>query len=385
MTNAVPMPKIQWTIRHWLIVWSLLIGHWSFRASAAPPALDPETATKLEALSRLKNVDLESNAALKAAVVKLLEKTRGTPQFVEIVREFKLAGYGRPLLEYALEYPGEASGIEAFRLAVGELGKQALGPILSSEKAPALLQLIGNSNEKELQPILHQITEDTSKPPPIRKEAVRALVRGHDGARYLLDLAQNDKLAQDVKFAASSELNRAPWPEIKKRALELLPLPQAQNAEPLPPVADLLKRKGEPAHGKQIFESQTAACSTCHKIQGKGGEVGPDLSEIGTKLGKDALYESILDPSAGISFGYEAWGIELNNGDDAFGLITSETAEEVTVKNQAGVITKYKKSDIAKRQKSSTSIMPAGLQLTMSAQDLVDLVEYLSSLKKHGG
>jgi hypothetical protein len=46
------------------------------------------------------------------------------------------------------------------------------------------------------------------------------------------------------------------------------------------------------------------------------------------------------------------------------------------------VLTKYEKADIAKRQKSSTSMMPAGLQLTMSTQDLIDLVEYLASLKK---
>jgi len=352
--------------------------------AAIPPTLDEETRTKLEALSRLKNIDLDSNPDLKAAVLKLLDKTRGTPQFVEIIRDFKLKGYGEPLLDYALEYPAETSGIEAFRLAVAELGKPALDPILAGDKAPTLVQLIGNSNEKDLQPILHQITEDPGKPPAVRKESVRALARTQDGARYLLDRAQNDKLGQDVKFTASSELNRAPWPEIKKRALELVPLPQTQNAEPLPVLAELLKRKGDPAHGKQIFENQTASCSSCHKILGKGGEVGPDLSEIGTKLGKDALYESILDPSAGISFGYEAWSIELKNGDDAFGLITSETADELTLKNQTGVITKYKKSDIAKRQKSTTSIMPAGLQLTMSTQDLIDLIEYLSALRKAG-
>jgi putative heme-binding domain-containing protein len=72
----------------------------------------------------------------------------------------------------------------------------------------------------------------------------------------------------------------------------------------------------------------------------------------------------------------------LKNGDEAYGLITSETGDEITVKSQTGVVTKYKKQDIAKRQKSTTSIMPTGLQLTMSTQDLVDIVEYLASLKK---
>ena len=74
----------------------------------------------------------------------------------------------------------------------------------------------------------------------------------------------------------------------------------------------------------------------------------------------------------------------MKNGDEIFGLIASETNDELAVKTQNGITTKYKKSEIAKRQKQPLSIMPAGLQLTMSTQDLVDLVEYLSSLKKAG-
>src|SRR6476620_9941550 len=99
MSRECPMPKCRWPIGHWLIVWSLVIAHCSFPAE--PPKIDDETATKIEALNRLKGVDLESNATLKGAVLKILEKTRGTPQFVEIVRDFKLSGHGQALLEYA--------------------------------------------------------------------------------------------------------------------------------------------------------------------------------------------------------------------------------------------------------------------------------------------
>jgi len=123
-------------------------------------------------------------------------------------------------------------------------------------------------------------------------------------------------------------------------------------------------------------------CIKCHQVNGEGIDFGPSLSEIGTKLGKDALYQSILDPSAGISFGFEAWQIELKSGDEAFGLLVSDTTDEIAVKSQGGIVTRYKKSEIAKREQQKLSIMPAGLQLTMSTEDLVDLVEYLLSLKK---
>jgi len=101
-------------------------------------------------------------------------------------------------------------------------------------------------------------------------------------------------------------------------------------------------------------------------------------------LGKDALYEAILDPSAGISFGYEAWQLTLKSGDEAYGLIVSDTADEVAVKAVGGIVTRYPKSDIVKREQMKLSIMPAGLQQAMTPQELVDLVEYLSSLTKAG-
>ena len=78
----------------------------------------------------------------------------------------------------------------------------------------------------------------------------------------------------------------------------------------------------------------------------QGTDFGPNLSEIGTKLAKEAIYESILDPSAGIAFGYEPWAVELANGDEAFGLVTSETADEIAIKAPNGIVSRFKKSEI---------------------------------------
>jgi putative heme-binding domain-containing protein len=119
-------------------------------------------------------------------------------------------------------------------------------------------------------------------------------------------------------------------------------------------------------------------------VNGEGIDFGPALSEIGSKLGKDALCVAILEPSAGISFGYEAWSFEFKDGDEAFGLIASETEDEVAIKVPGGVVTRRKKSEIVKREKQALSIMPAGLQDNMTTQEFVDLIEYLASLKKVG-
>ena len=185
-----------------------------------------------------------------------------------------------------------------------------------------------------------------------------------------------------LKLAVASTLATSRWPAIKSEAAQVFPPLQGHDSQPLPPIAELVRMKGDPVKGAEVFRRETVGCIKCHQVNGEGMDFGPKLSEIGTKLGRDAIFESILDPSAGISFGFEAWQIELKNGDETFGIVSSETAEEIAVKTQNGISTRYKKSDLAKREMQKLSIMPAGLQQAMSTQDLVDLVEYLTTLKK---
>lgn len=333
-------------------------------------------ATAIEALSRLKGIDLEANPGLKAAVLKVLDKTKGTPQFIEIVRDFEIKGQSKELIDFAAKHPTDSTGVEALRLAVAESGVAALQPI-----SLGLIEAIGNTADKQFVAVLTPILDDAKQPAENRKAAVKALAQTEEGSAHILKIAAEDKLDASVKFTASAVLNSARWPNIKSKAAKLLPLPQGQNAA-LPPVADLVKQKGDPARGAQVFRRLEVNCIACHQVNGQGTDFGPNLSEIGTKLAKEAIYESILDPSSGISFGFEAWNIELKSGDEAYGLVTSESPEEIVVKTQTGVSMRYKKSDVAKRTQAKLSIMPAGLAQTMSQRDLVDLVEYLSSLKK---
>src|SRR5438105_2582814 len=79
-----------------------------FTLAQSTNAIDPQTAIAVEALSRLKGVDLEANPTVKAAVLRVLNKTQGTPQFVELVRDFKIKGQSEPLLDYALAHPSES-------------------------------------------------------------------------------------------------------------------------------------------------------------------------------------------------------------------------------------------------------------------------------------
>ena len=356
--------------------------------SLAQPASDDANrrAIALEALSRLKGMDLEANPALKTAVLKVVDTTKGTAQFVDLVKDFKLKGQAAALLEYAAQHPAESSAAEAMRLVLAEdTDLKLVQTALASTNAAGVAEALGNTSEKAAVPILQKLFADEKQPEAVRKKAVKGLTQSQDGAAILLALARDGKLAGDYKAVASAELNRAPWPAVKDEAARLLPILAETENTPLPPVTELVKLKGDAKHGAEVFARETVGCLNCHQVNGKGVDFGPNLSEIGAKLGKDALYAAILEPSAGISFGFEAWQIEFKDGEETYGLLASETADEVSVKTQNGIVTRYKKSEIARRQKSTVSIMPGGLQDIMARQELIDLVEYLATLKKTDG
>ena len=368
-----------------VILFLTATSNWHLAAFAEQPqpgAESSQSSIALEALQRLKGIDLESNPAVKEAVLKVLEQVQGTPQFVEVVRDFKIKGQDQPLLEVAANYSTNSIGAEAMRLILNGDNAEFLDHALSGSNATAIAECLSKTPDKRIVPLLTPIVGDSARDAAVRRASVRALARVQEGAAALIKLAQQGKFPEDLKLTAALELRNAPWSSLKSEASESFPFPQARDAEPLPPIPELAKRKGDTAKGAQLFRRETVGCIKCHQVNGEGIDFGPNLSEIGIKLGKEAIYEAILDPSAGISFGYEAWQIDLKNGDEASGLIASETTDELAIKSIGGTVTRYKKADIVKRTKQKLSIMPAGVQQAMSTQELVDLVEYLSSLKK---
>ncbi len=362
---------------------SLCLPAWSETTNQSTGLTKEQRLTiAIEALSRLEGIDLETNPQFKAAASKLLAQIRGTPQFVNVVKQLKLKDQSEGLLEVAANSPASESGVEAVRLVLANGDTDALNQGLQGTNAVKLAEALGNTASKEMVPLLLPLVTNVTVDLLLRKQAVRSLAQTSEGASELLSLAKSERLSQDLKLTASAELNKVRWEKTKEEAAKILPLPQSQGAAPLPGVAELLKMKGDSVKGEQVFFRTESACSSCHQIKGKGMDIGPALTEIGSKLGREALIESILDPSAGISFGFEANQVELKSGDEAYGLVVSETGDELVMKDLKGIVARYKKTEVAKRQQLKTSIMPTGLQQTMSAQEFVDLVEFLSSLRK---
>ncbi len=138
---------------------------------------------------------------------------------------------------------------------------------------------------------------------------------------------------------------------------------------------------GDAKRGKAVYLSAAARCASCHKVHGQGGDAGPDLSQVGGKLDRTHLIESILDPSAEIPQGYHATTLETRAGQVLTGILKAESATAVTLVDAEGKQVTVAPGDVAARAVSRVSLMPANLADGMTPGEFVDLVAYLASLR----
>ena len=130
-----------------------------------------------------------------------------------------------------------------------------------------------------------------------------------------------------------------------------------------------------------FYNKAELSCVRCHKVKGEGGEVGPDLTGIGSKQKRDYLLESIVAPNKQIAKGYELVQLTLANGQQVSGVVKSEDAKVVRLLTPEGKPVVVKKEDIEERQVGK-SAMPEDVVKNLSRREVRDLVEWLASLKE---
>ncbi len=212
----------------------------------------------------------------------------------------------------------------------------------------------------------------------IHREATRYLGGSGNGEDLVLELLKAKKIKKDLIPVAVEGVSRAWRRSVRVEAAKYLGTTNATSKK-LPPISELIALIGNPKNGAQVFANN---CSVCHQVNGEGMDFGPKLSEIGSKLAKEGQYLAILHPDAGISFGYEGWDIKLKDGTQLVGIVASKTETDVVLKMPGGLVQNLKTSAIKSMKMQSNSMMPTGLADGMSQQELVDLVEFLMTLKK---
>ena len=335
-----------------------------------------------EALKRLRNTGYKDKPEVKAALETALASAKGKPAYIEMVEDFGVTGKNAEVLEAALGDIKDPRALDAVKLLLKQPeGRQLLGDTLAGKDSATLIALLGASGDKAAIKLLTDILTNAQKDAAARAGAVKALSLSAAGATALVELADGGKFPEDMKSNAGIALSMVQYPGISDRASKAFPAPQAAGGESLAPIAELVKLKGDVAKGRELYAKAESTCTLCHRIGDIGADFGPALSEIGSKLGKDVLWESLLNPNAGVSMGFETWSILLKNGQSAMGIVRSETNDQLVLALPGGVANTFEKRQIDKREKLPMTMMPSGLQAMFSQEDLVNLVEYLSSLK----
>ncbi len=146
-------------------------------------------------------------------------------------------------------------------------------------------------------------------------------------------------------------------------------------------MAQAVVTTGNATAGRAVFEAGKGICIACHKIGEKGREIGPNLSRIGSIRVERELVESILFPNYNIARDYDLHSFQLSDGSTVLGLIKARAAEGITITEASGQVRLLPQEAITSTTMLTTSLMPAGLDATLSPQELLDLVAYLRSLK----
>jgi putative heme-binding domain-containing protein len=176
-----------------------------------------------------------------------------------------------------------------------------------------------------------------------------------------------------------SYLSRHPLPILDDLLKSNRPRKEWTFEELAPAVAPLAKGRSFTT-GKQIFLA--ASCVTCHRLNGVGEQIGPDLGQLDPKTTTTDILKSILNPSEKIDPKFQTYLFETQSGRVVTGLVLEEKGDTIKVienplaKSEPVVLSK---SEVTDRVKSPNSAMPKGLLDKLTREEVLDLIAYIAA------
>lgn len=320
--------------------------------------------------------DTGQPAAFRAGALRMLRPDH--PSLTAPVLRRLLGGSDTSLQDEALRTLAFRSDGPCQALLCGVAADRA-APASRRLDAVAGLALSAGHREGQARELLLKLLDD----PLVRRDALRSLrgARHRDevvnGVRRWWDSLPGDKGPQLAEAAAQSLL-LLPADDERRSVLQSAagPRPKSEGAW-----RAALAQGGDPTAGERVFfHSQGARCFACHRIDGRGAAIGPDLSAIGKALSRERLIESVLTPSKEIAPRFVAWQLTLSSGKVLTGLIVDEGPHStVTVADNEGKLTIVPRTQIEERRALRTSIMPDNLIELMTVEEARDLIAFLTS------
>lgn len=254
---------------------------------------------------------------------------------------------------------------------------------------------------------LEQIAFDQKQSAELRADAVQALSQHGEAARKrLVALVEDREMAvqlEVVRGLQSLPNEPAEREALVRKLVQLSAGPTALDEQirfalsrtnvnrqavlPRPTSDDawwqVVAQDGDPSAGRRVFFDARLKCSTCHRVAGRGGQVGPDLTVIGRSSNRRRLLDSILHPSAEIAPQFQMHRLLTADGREILGIQFHfrDGGKAISIIPEHGREVRFRLEQIEEYEASPKSLMPDGLVDLMTVSDVRNLLAYLESLR----
>jgi putative heme-binding domain-containing protein len=270
--------------------------------------------------------------------------------------------------------------LDALRLlahATWETAGPVLSKLLASDPAQEvrLAALRALAAHPGPEPTARMMDAWQSATPALRRELTAALLRQPERIEALLDALEAQRIKpSDLDPAGVRQLSTHSRTEIRERARKVLKgaVPE-ERLKAVERYREAIELAGDPERGRAVFKK---TCATCHEVAGVGVRVGPDIADTRTKT-REALLGDILNPNQAIDGNYINYVVSTKDGTVHNGTIAAETSSSLTLRraeNQTDVILRQ---DIDEIRSTGQSLMPEGLEQSISVAEMADLLTFL--------
>jgi putative membrane-bound dehydrogenase-like protein len=339
------------------------------------------TLNKL-ALHALDVKTVKQSPVAQKALTDVIASVQRTPEYIEFVKKYAVKSENKNLLQLAIDSSNTDIGTDAAGLLLTLKGDAFAWNVLNgkdSMQTKALLSALSGIGSKESIDMIQKVALTSTYAMNIRKDAAGKIGKSWDGEDRVLEILKAKKVPAELIPDVVASVSGAWRGSVRSEAESYLPNHTVTALKKAPTMNDLASIKADAAKGKTVYMN---TCGICHLVGTEGKDFGPKLTEIGSKYAKDGLLNSIVKPSEGISFGYEGWEIKMKDGSTYTGLIASKTETDIDLKFPGGASKQLKTSDVVSMKEIKQSMMPENLYQNLSNEDMANLLEYLSSLKK---
>lgn len=325
---------------------------------------------------------VKQSPVAQKALADVITSVQRTPEYIEFVKQYEVKSENKNLLQLAIDSSNTDIGTDAAGLLLMLKGDALAWNVLNgkdSVQTKALLNALSGVGSKESIDMIQKVALTSTYPMNIRKDAAGKIGKSWSGEDRVLEILKAKKVPAELIPDVVTSVSGAWRGSVRSEAESYLPGHATKVLKKAPTMNELASIKADATKGKTVYMN---TCAICHQVGSEGKDFGPKLTEIGSKYAKDGMLNAIIQPSEGISFGYEGWEIKMKDGSTNTGIIASKTETDIDLKFPGGVTKQIKTSDVASMKEMKQSMMTENLYQNLSNEDMANLLEYLSSLKK---